>query len=469
MLLELIGIGRKRVERITERIGQERLDEAIAEADKYIALPLMQKLASPPEVASAGTSTGQKPTANNPGADPANRSGTSGENPANDPAEVSDAAAMMVDGGMFQHTDVNEDSRAERPTHWNEYKSGIALKLEPRADGIEPGPDAPDPCPEPPECILDVGFGARIAKEVGRKQAATDAKTASAEARSEDAANEGVDLDGVKTVADLEQRIAESAARADGQQDGQQDGKSDRAASAALSPKVARREVVATFEKGHKIGELLAARAWQRGLFQAKFKAFVGDGSGWITTIFERFFKPFGFVSVLDLVHAISYVYSSAVAGRTEEEGGRIYREWMTWIWQGEVSRVISALESRSLELGEPQEDDGESEPRVVVWAALRYLRNQSSRMNYPEYRKCGLPLTSSLMESTVKELNYRIKGSEKFWSTSGGSGVLQLKADTLSDSKPLDDFWDRRQETRTGFRKNVGKRASRSAPSTTA
>ena len=62
-----------------------------------------------------------------------------------------------------------------------------------------------------------------------------------------------------------------------------------------------------------------------------------------------------------------------------------------------------------------------------------------------------------------VKELNYRVKGSEKFWSTAGGSGVLQLKADTLSESKPLREFWSRRQETRTGFRSNVGKRKPRS------
>ncbi|MDA1017966.1 MAG: hypothetical protein O3A00_26350 [Planctomycetota bacterium] len=92
----------------------------------------------------------------------------------------------------------------------------------------------------------------------------------------------------------------------------------------------------------------------------------MGDGSAWIQKNFELYFKPYGFVSVLDLIHAISFVYSSAVAGRGEVEGGRIYREWMTWIWQGEVSRVISALEVRSADLGEPKEVFILTKPRVL-------------------------------------------------------------------------------------------------------
>ncbi len=236
---------------------------------------------------------------------------------------------------------------------------------------MAPGPNAADPCPEPPESILDVGFGARIAKEVGRKhahpepaelsaQARTETSTSAAQAAAEGAdAEGGIDLNSVKSLEDLEARLAEAEAAEDRQR--------KRDSKAALSPKVARREVVATFEKGHRIGELLAARAWQRGLFQAKFKAVVGDGSAWIQKIFELYFKPFGFVSVLDLVHAISYVYSAAVAGRSESEGGRVYRQWMTWIWRGEVSRVIDVLAERSSDLGDPQEGAGESEPHVVV------------------------------------------------------------------------------------------------------
>ena len=55
-------------------------------------------------------------------------------------------------------------------------------------------------------------------------------------------------------------------------------------------------------------------------------------------------------------------------------------------------------------------------------------------------------------MESTMKELNYRLKGTEKFWSDEGGEAVLQLRADSLSDSAPLETFWQKRLTSRSGY-----------------
>lgn len=74
-----------------------------------------------------------------------------------------------------------------------------------------------------------------------------------------------------------------------------------------------------------------------------------------------------------------------------------------------------------------------------------------TARMNYPEYRRQGLPITSSHIESTIKQLNARVKGTEKFWRRDSGDAVLQLRADTLSDSRPLDAFWRRWQTQQTG------------------
>jgi hypothetical protein len=53
-------------------------------------------------------------------------------------------------------------------------------------------------------------------------------------------------------------------------------------------------------------------------------------------------------------------------------------------------------------------------------------------------------------VESTVKQINFRVKGTEKFWST-GGPSVLQLRGDSLSDVRTLDDFFQRREENATG------------------
>lgn len=73
--------------------------------------------------------------------------------------------------------------------------------------------------------------------------------------------------------------------------------------------------------------------------------------------------------------------------------------------------------------------------------------------MNYPEYRCRGYPLTSSIMESTVKQVNRRIKGSEKFWSTAGGEAIFGLRAAYISNSKPMEYYWQHTQKTANGCR----------------
>jgi hypothetical protein len=59
--------------------------------------------------------------------------------------------------------------------------------------------------------------------------------------------------------------------------------------------------------------------------------------------------------------------------------------------------------------------------------------------------------LTGSHIESTIKQINRRIKGSEKSWSKTTSEAVLQLRADDLSDPNPLDTFWLRHQARQTG------------------
>ena len=40
-----------------------------------------------------------------------------------------------------------------------------------------------------------------------------------------------------------------------------------------------------------------------------------------------------------------------------------------------------------------------------------------------------GLPITSAVVESLVKQFNHRVKGTEKFWIESGAESVLQVRA----------------------------------------
>jgi len=66
--------------------------------------------------------------------------------------------------------------------------------------------------------------------------------------------------------------------------------------------------------------------------------------------------------------------------------------------------------------------------------------------MHYDEYRCRGLPIMTSAVESVIKTINRRVKGSEKFWSARGAEAILQLRADYLSETLPMERFWAERE-----------------------
>jgi hypothetical protein len=298
------------------------------------------------------------------------------------------------------------DKKDDSSTHWGEYKAGCLLELSGSAHEH-------DPCPDVPALFLARERVETLSIEIGKK--AADMADASCGACPPEAQDPG--------------------------------------SAHYEPPAVLSREVVATRRNSGAFGKLLAARVWHLGMCGASRKAYLGDGQNWIWTLWERHFQPFGFVAILDVIHALTYVFAAATAGRSRETGWGIYVRWIGWVWRGEGSRVIAELAVRQDELGLPTEEDGPTSVRRIVSEALTYLQNQQSRMNYPHYRRLGLPLTSSHIESTVKLLNRRVKGSEKFWSETGAEALLQLKADTLSDTQPLERFWRERPTRATGTR----------------
>jgi hypothetical protein len=61
--------------------------------------------------------------------------------------------------------------------------------------------------------------------------------------------------------------------------------------------------------------------------------------------------------------------------------------------------------------------------------------------------------MTSSLMESAVKQVSRRVKGTEKFWSSSGGEVILRLRREALCDDEPLRRHLENRTRHAAGTR----------------
>jgi hypothetical protein len=124
---------------------------------------------------------------------------------------------------------------------------------------------------------------------------------------------------------------------------------------------------------------MVAARAWEAGFFGAAREAFVGGGAASNWTLWRTRFSSF--TPILDFIHAVSYVFAAATAGRPVPEGWACYVRWIGLVWQGQVSTVVDDRVVRQGELGIPTGADSAGRPRAVVARALEYLRNNVTRM----------------------------------------------------------------------------------------
>jgi hypothetical protein len=209
-------------------------------------------------------------------------------------------------------------------------------------------------------------------------------------------------------------------------------------------PKRLVRSVLASRRCGDAFGPMVHQAAWERNFFGAQRRAFWGDGRPVNGTIQRRHFGSF--TAVLDFVPALSYVFAAAFAGRPQAEGVVDYQRWIQAVWAGQVATILSELERRSTALGVPPKECVDSDPRKLVFESLRYLKNNADRMRYAEYRCQGLPIMTSAVESVIKMMNRRVKGSEKFGSERGAEAILPLRADDLSETETMSRFWLERE-----------------------
>lgn len=210
-------------------------------------------------------------------------------------------------------------------------------------------------------------------------------------------------------------------------------------------PKVLVKTVVATTGDNEAFGWQVAAEVHRRGLDRAQRKACVCDGSQALWSLFAVHLLASGFVPILDFVHLLTYLYAAAGAakGKGSAAAWTQYERWLRRAWSGEVSSLLASLRESARRLGAPAAEAAEDEPRRVLAEALTYVTNNRERMAYPRYRRLGLPIFSAPVESTIKQINRRIKGSEKFWLGGGAEAVLQVRAAYLSQDERVGRLWD--------------------------
>jgi hypothetical protein len=307
------------------------------------------------------------------------------------------AASVMLDGGRLQ-TRADGAGTGVTDPQWREFK---AASLETLRSGVH----TVDPQPEPPTRYRDREQVARLAAELKAARGAAAARPGGRARR----------------------RRRRSRGR-------------------LPRPRKVVRTVVATLADSDRFGWQVAAEVHRRGLHKAARKACVCDGQKYNWAIWQLHLVMLGFVPILDFLHLLVYLYAAACAaeGKGTEAAWALYEAWLALAWSGHVSALRKGLRAAGTRVGQPPPKAKEDDPRKVIWEAVGYVEGNRDKMRYPEYRRLGLPISSAGVESVIKQLNRRVKGTEKFWAAGGAEAVLQVRAAYLSEDGRVERYWDK-------------------------
>jgi len=310
-----------------------------------------------------------------------------------------DLAAVFFDGGRMR-TRAPDQGRGVHQPHWRETKNAGFHRMKSQSF-------AKDPQPELPDCFRNEAYVEKLVKGL---------KNLKKEGREEEP--------------EEEQPSPTSTASAEAcPQD-----------RASWQPETLFHTCLSSLASSEEFGPMMAAEADARGFFTAKKKAFLGDGQACNWSIQQQWFADF--VPIADFVHVVEYAYTAAKTVHADAPSRwRQYLEWATACWRGDVANVMADLGVWQSRIGILPEGEKvpDTDPRKILHSVTTYLTNSAARMDYPRYRREGLPVTSSLAESLVKQISKRVKGTEKFWNDGpSGEAILQLRAAVISDGDRL-------------------------------
>lgn len=321
-------------------------------------------------------------------------------------AEPPRLATVSVDGGRIM---TREDAgRGVHDQQWKETKNACLLTM-------SSSPCEEDPHPELPGCFADKSYVETLVREM---------HTTTATGESSENTTFSADAEDAN-------KAKKESPPAEPKRNGKQpDWRPQRLVRTCLSSMVSSAD----------FGPLVAGEAQRRGFYQAARRAFLGDGQAWNWSLHEAYFSDF--VAITDFVHPLGYIYEAVKAMAPKDHWPKCL-EAITKCWQGRVAEVIDELRDWQANHPVPPEPPlPDRDPRAIVQRAITYLSNNQHRMDYPTYRRQGLPTSTSMIESLIKEINYRVKGTEKFWNRpEGAEYILQVRAGALSDDNRLSEW----------------------------
>jgi hypothetical protein len=344
--------------------------------------------------------------------------------------EAPAVAVVMIDAGKAQFREEPSKPGVHQP-HWGDTKVAC-LQTYSDVEYKE------DPQPEPPEAFLNPEPVEQLCREMEKAQGAGK-ENARPKATPDEPQAQNQSPDKAK------KSKGKQSKRERPQKGNKQDnkGKGPKKHRRGKRPKRLVRTVVATTAKVEEFGWMVSAEAMKRKMYAARKRAVVGDGGNWVDPLGQTHFA--GWVQILDFLHLLVHLFAAArlAFANNAKAAWELYERMVRDAWGGKGEAVIGALREQVDRL--QADASASAERRKVVELALGYVERNRERMDYPRCRKMGLPVSSSLVESLVKQINLRVKGSEQFWNKGGLEAVLQVRAAHLSQDGRAEDFHQQR------------------------
>jgi hypothetical protein len=203
------------------------------------------------------------------------------------------------------------------------------------------------------------------------------------------------------------------------------------------------RSVRATMESWETLGDRLSALADARGYSRARQRVCIGDGATAIRSLKDRCFPDAVFI--LDWAHAVEHLHQVAQVGFGPGPKAESWHEHQKdRLWQGRLSKILSEIGRFCRRAGPPPKRAAENDPRRILANNLHYFQTNRAAMNYPAFRQNGWPIGSGIIESTIKQIGKRVKGTEKHWNLAGAEETLHVIAHLIADDGAWNDFWNR-------------------------
>lgn len=179
----------------------------------------------------------------------------------------------------------------------------------------------------------------------------------------------------------------------------------------------------------------MAARAQRREGPQIQHRVALTDGAEALQDKMRAALP--GYTLVLDIIHAVEYLWDAANAllGERHPERTTWVRGHLLALLRGQTDQLVTSLTAAA------DEPTRSATQRTAIAATIRYYRRNAPYMHYDQYLERGWPIGTGVIESACGHLvKDRMEQAGMRWTKDGAHAILDLRAIRLTDD--WDAYW---------------------------